>query len=234
MSLQVSFAQPSEALAISTLVSEELLQDRITRGVMRLPETESMREMRARNVARIIRTDPHARFIKVCDSDTGRVFGYARWQVPSSFPQTFSSNHLDGPAGVEEDVETPEEKAAAMAASITSMDLWNHIMSALQKKRNKYADSEKCLILGLLDVYPNVRGQGAGRKLIEWGLQHADETGSSAYLETAMVLQPLFEKFGWVTVDEIAIDFDKFDNVSESGIQKWACMLRRPCRTCTD
>lgn len=82
------------------------------------------------------------------------------------------------------------------------------------------------LVLVLLDVYPDVRGQGAARKLLEWGLQQADETGPWAYLETAVTLQPLFEKFGWVTVDEVAVDFDGFDDISEYGVQKWACMLR--------
>ncbi|KAK1565904.1 uncharacterized protein LY79DRAFT_529822 [Colletotrichum navitas] len=185
-------------------------------------------------IARIIRTDSHARFIKVCDSDTGRVFGYARWQVPSSFRQVFLSNQLDGPAGVEENAETPEERTASLATSITSMDLWNHIMGALQEKRVKDVDPEKCLVLGLLDVYPDFQGQGAARRLLEWGLQRADEAGSSAYLETPIVLQLLFEKFGWVTVDEVAIDFEKFDDVFERGIQKWVCMLRQPCKTCTD
>ncbi|KAK2779164.1 GNAT family protein [Colletotrichum kahawae] len=227
MPLQVSLAQPSEALAISTLVSEELLHDRTTRAAMRLPETQGMREMRARNVARLIRTDASARFIKVSDSDTNRVLGYARWQVPLTFPPSPLRAHLDGWTP-EKDAETAEQKAAAVAASVTSMKLWNYILDALKEKRDKYVDEQKCLVLGLLDVYPDVRGQGAARKLLEWGLQQADETGSSAYLETAVTLQPFVEKFGWVTVDEVAIDFDGFDDVSETGIQKWVCMLRQP------
>lgn len=82
-------------------------------------------------------------------------------------------------------------------------------------------------VLGLLNVHPESRGLGAARAMIEWGLQQADEKGAEAYLEAAPELAPLFEKFGWVVVDEICFDLDQWD-VLETGVQRWVCMLRKP------
>lgn len=251
MSLHVTLATASDALDIANLASEELTNDRITKALLRLPETQSMRERRAWNIQILMASDPTSQFVKVCTSLKGDVLGYARWTIPLKMQRQRSvpgveSNESQTTVHVGTE-ETPEQKASAVATMVNSMKLWEEVMARLQEKRDKYTSTEATFskssqnrtfiqfrgadqsmqVLGLLDVYPQCRGQGAARKLLQWGLQRADEQGAEAYLETAPSLAPLFEKFGWVVVDEICFDFDEWD-VSESGVQRWVCMLRKP------
>ncbi|KAK4031763.1 acyl-CoA N-acyltransferase [Parachaetomium inaequale] len=56
--------------------------------------------------------------------------------------------------------------------------------------------------LELITTSPEFQGRGAGKMLMEWGLERVDETGFEAYLEASPEGKGLFEKFGFRVVDE--------------------------------
>jgi ribosomal protein S18 acetylase RimI-like enzyme len=65
----------------------------------------------------------------------------------------------------------------------------------------RYGDKE--LYLGLLACHPDYQGRGAGRELLRWGLEKADEEGLDVTLMTALngPASPFYKRFGFVEVE---------------------------------
>ena len=49
---------------------------------------------------------------------------------------------------------------------------------------------------------PEHQGKGAAGRLIRWGLEQADAMGLEAYLEASPTARPVYEHFGFKTVEE--------------------------------
>ena len=50
---------------------------------------------------------------------------------------------------------------------------------------------------------PSQRGKGAAQLLIRWGMEQAERTGSSAYLEAGVLGKPIYDKMGFRQVGEL-------------------------------
>ena len=57
-------------------------------------------------------------------------------------------------------------------------------------------------MIDLCFVRPTYRRRGAGRLLVEWGLQKADELGLEAFVESTLDGKPLYESCGFTTMNE--------------------------------
>ena len=73
--------------------------------------------------------------------------------------------------------------------------------------------------LDIVATLPEYQGRGAAGELIRWGINKADEAGLEVYLEASPPAVPVYEHYGFTTVDTFTpSDF----NYTESF------MVRRP------
>ena len=68
-------------------------------------------------------------------------------------------------------------------------------------------------------VHPDYQGRGIARKLLERGLQGADEAGQDVYLEGTAVGQNLYRRCGFEDIRDIDI---------MNGNYRMKVMIRRP------
>ncbi len=61
--------------------------------------------------------------------------------------------------------------------------------------------------------------------LITPGLEAADRAGAKTYIEASPDGLPLYEKCGWVVVDEMRVDMGRH-GVSGGGVEVMPCLMR--------
>jgi N-acetylglutamate synthase-like GNAT family acetyltransferase len=69
---------------------------------------------------------------------------------------------------------------------------------------------------------PDYRGRGAGKLLMEWGVNKADEIGVESFVEASELGMHLYKQFGFLTVSEELVD----TNVSNPS-EEWKYMATR-------
>ena len=77
--------------------------------------------------------------------------------------------------------------------------------------------------LGLLEVHPDYQRKGAGKMLVEWGVDAADRLGLPCWLQATPQGHGLYRKYGFVDVGKMDIDMSKYGG---EGIYRYMCMLR--------
>ena len=80
-----------------------------------------------------------------------------------------------------------------------------------------------CEGLGLLMVHPDYQRRGAGKILVEWGLDMADREGLPCWLQATPQGRGLYSKCGFEIVGDMDIDMSKYGG---EGIYRYVCMLR--------
>jgi ribosomal protein S18 acetylase RimI-like enzyme len=95
--------------------------------------------------------------------------------------------------------ESPDRRDAHHARMTQFRSDMNRAKKEILEKR--YGDKE--LYLGLLACHPDYQGRGAGRELLRWGLEKADEEGLDVTLMTALngPASPFYKRFGFVEVE---------------------------------
>lgn len=78
--------------------------------------------------------------------------------------------------------------------------------------------------LKLLHTDPEQQKRGAGSMLLKWGADEADRLGLPSYLEASEAGRPLYEKFGYETVDVLHVDFSKWGGPADGS----CCLMLRP------
>jgi hypothetical protein len=61
--------------------------------------------------------------------------------------------------------------------------------------------------------------------LLRWGIEQADAAGKICYLESTPTAFPVYQKYGWVKVDDVVLDLERFGGPREEVI---AIMVRKP------
>lgn len=79
------------------------------------------------------------------------------------------------------------------------------------------------LALDFLATHPECQGRGVGTKLLEWGMEYADERDARIYLEATMEGYPLYLKHGWRKLEELVLDFEPFGG---RGTATYIIMMR--------
>ena len=138
--------------------------------------------------------DPSVNYVKVVDG-TGSIVSLARWHW---YPNGYSYEK-------ESHWETyPETSLSEPWARQFNIPLNNFILGSRDAARcNWIAKDQPCWILMHMVTRPSQRGKGAARLLIQWGIERAEETGASAYLEAGVMGRPIYEKMGFRQVGEL-------------------------------
>ena len=75
----------------------------------------------------------------------------------------------------------------------------------------------------MLDVHPDYQRKGAGRMLVEWGLNVADEKALPCWLQASPQGAGLYRKLGFEDVGKMDIDMSSFGG---KGVYQYVCMIR--------
>lgn len=77
----------------------------------------------------------------------------------------------------------------------------------------------------ILAVLPEYQGKGLGGRLLRPGLEEADKAGAQTYIEASPAGLPVYLKYGWQSVDELAIDMRPYGG---HGVEHVPFMMREP------
>jgi len=83
--------------------------------------------------------------------------------------------------------------------------------------------------LGSIAVKLSAQARGVGSAMLHAGMQRADKEGLLIWLEATPAGHPVYEHFGWKTVDSVEIDLSDFAGKDKGyGVYKyWGC-IRMP------
>ncbi|KAK4508406.1 hypothetical protein PRZ48_002144 [Zasmidium cellare] len=126
------------------------------------------------------------RFRKVVDADSGEVVSWAKTEL-----KTYSYEELASPAdiGHEEDPQMNRD--------------WFALNEQL---RRDYMGTKQHMYISMVATEPRYQHHGAGTMLLEDILAEADTAGLECYLEATDTAKPLYERHGFVTVNELRFD----------------------------
>ncbi|PSS09158.1 hypothetical protein M430DRAFT_109561 [Amorphotheca resinae ATCC 22711] len=122
--------------------------------------------------------DPHITWLKVTDDETGEVVAAAKWFVWA--PESKTPDAKDGAA------------AAAAAAEF------------FQRRRERIQGP--CVLLDQLFCAPAHQRRGAGKLLVKWGTQRADELGVKGFVEASFTGRRLYESCGFKVTEQVCLE----------------------------
>ena len=156
------------------------------------------------------RGDASSRWIKVIDTDTGRLAGAACWHIFESDPYA-----------------EPSEEECTWYPAGADREMANDLMEQFMTPRMTYMGKpHMCMccqldgftetrltgsVLEICFVHPDFRRRGAGRLLMEWGIAKADRMGMESYIDATAEGKPLYEAYGFVAANRLDFNLDKHD-----------------------
>ncbi|EME48889.1 hypothetical protein DOTSEDRAFT_67825 [Dothistroma septosporum NZE10] len=127
-----------------------------------------------------------ARFRKVVDADSGLIVSWAKTEN-----HAYTAEELGSPADVGHEGESQ----------------MNRDWFALNERlRRQYMDTKRHCYIGMVATQPAYQHNGAGTMLLLDILAEADAVGIECYLEATDTAKPLYERHGFVTVNELRFD----------------------------
>ncbi|CAJ2509043.1 Uu.00g140690.m01.CDS01 [Anthostomella pinea] len=126
--------------------------------------------------------DPNGHFLKVVDTDSGKMVGAAKWNI-------YKAGEVPAQIELAGDF-WPNEEEAEFAKAIF------HAFFAPRQKVLKENDG-RLVALEMLMVDPAHHGQGVGRMLVKWGTAHADRLGVETFVEGSERGQRLYLSEGF-------------------------------------
>lgn len=82
-------------------------------------------------------------------------------------------------------------------------------------------------LLATLGTHPAFEGKGAGRMLIRWGLEKADEKAERCFVDSSLTAEGLYRKFGF----EVEVGVLELGTQGEEGNQRWVGLMREAKRS---
>ncbi|KAH8781898.1 acyl-CoA N-acyltransferase [Hyaloscypha finlandica] len=125
-------------------------------------------------------------WVKVTDDETGSVIAGAKWIF---WPKS-------GGWAEEKGKRWPESFGIAYVS-------W--IMEEFMGRRRERNQGPAAL-LDICYVHPDWQGRGAGKLLVQWGTEKADELGLRTFVEASYFGRPLYEKFGFVVGEHVLLE----------------------------
>lgn len=155
--------------------------------------------------------EPDCHFLKVVDTDTGKIIACAKWRI----------NHEERPEEVFEKSlpKAPEPQLDSYTEAAKDF------ITYLANSRSEFMGPKPFYFLHLLITLPEHHRRGAGAMLLKWGLDQADKAQLPSYLEASDMGRPLYERLGYRPVKETFFDLSKY---SSEGIERNTVMLRDP------
>ncbi|KAL9613546.1 MAG: hypothetical protein Q9167_001931 [Letrouitia subvulpina] len=153
------------------------------------------------------RHDPAVHFLVVEDTDKNELVAFAKWNV-------YKTQRPESDWKKEPEIEWDE---GANDAAIKSF------LDGILRGRQKIVGGKAHLLLNMLDTHPDHQRKGAGRQLVKWGIDVADEAGLPIYLEAAPPGLKLYRSMGFVDVENYDTDMAAWGG---QGIHRHVFMVR--------
>ncbi|MCJ1374398.1 hypothetical protein MMC20_005630 [Loxospora ochrophaea] len=144
-------------------------------------------------------SDPTSHWLYVTDTKTGEVIGGTQWNIYKENPFASAPPSLRA-YWIEEGTEL---------RAIADQLLSNFLAGRPHRMNRPH------LLIMWCGTHSSHRRRGAGRLMMEWGLNKADELGLDAFVEATDAGFPLYKSVGFVTVDDILPDVHNEDPTEE-------------------
>jgi len=144
-------------------------------------------------------SDPTSYWHKVVDIDTGEIIAAALWKICPTNPFEHEDDHSEAywfPEGGQRDFVTK------------CLELFDAPRKRMGSRPQVY--------LNIIYTHPDYRRQGAADMIMEWGIKKAAEMGVEMWLDATIYGIPLYEKHGFVVVNE-----NNFVPVEEGRDGEW-------------
>jgi GNAT superfamily N-acetyltransferase len=172
-----------------------------------LPAGLIARSMRNHRTA--LETDTNARYLKAALPD-GTIIGMAKWYI---FPDAVAAAETD-PWALEYTVNS-------------NVGLCRFFFGSMNSARRERLGKERHMLMATLVVAPEYQRMGIGMKLLEWGLQKADEEQLNCWIDASPFGLGLYKKVGWKEVGKLNVDLGQFGG-EEGKVRTTVHMVRAP------
>ncbi|KAI3332505.1 hypothetical protein HD806DRAFT_197318 [Xylariaceae sp. AK1471] len=186
--------------------------------------------MRSWNEERIRRrfADPSTHQFKVVDDVNGTIVAWAKWDPPprmtglregfvlydgagesiSASRGNVDTDDGNGDGKKEADGKTSAKTYALGPPEGSDTILFQKFFDGLTSMEKQYQASEKLVLTHLCSRH-SYHGRGIGAALLRSALDLADKEGVPAYLESARLAAPLYQRHGFAIVDTLEYDHTK-------------------------
>ncbi|KAF2454293.1 acyl-CoA N-acyltransferase [Lineolata rhizophorae] len=179
--------------------------------VHRAPPSAASREAQIKKTAKQFH-NPHTRFWKAVDADTGEIAAAAKWSF-------YTEDRAQ--AEVDEDTQVPAPGPESNEEG--HMAFFGHIAQS----QREFLGTKKHALLHVLMTHPRHRKRGAGSILLREGLAEADRLGLESYVAASEDGLPLYAKHGFEAVKAVTFDLAKYGSVEGTSTNT---IMIRPAR----
>ncbi|OQO01938.1 hypothetical protein B0A48_12411 [Cryoendolithus antarcticus] len=150
----------------------------------------------------LLQNQAQHRFFKAVDSDSGKLLGFVRWDLPDVLGA--ADLWIEGKMpSVEPEVEADLKKAKESADwEYIENDLDAPIGAAMRRSKA----GKGYLVLDYLAVHPNNSRRGVGTALVDHGLREAAKLGLDVFVHGKDAGLPLYSKCGFELLERLWID----------------------------
>ncbi|KAA8648889.1 hypothetical protein EYZ11_006053 [Aspergillus tanneri] len=134
------------------------------------------------------------------DSTTGRIIGWSRWTIPGS---------ADARVPLSEEAKMKITQIESVIPEGTNRALYDDFFTTLKETRALNMEIDD-IALDYIATSSEYQRKGVATKLLQWGMDYADENDVRIYLEATPEGYPLYRKYGWRKVEDIVLDFEPF------------------------
>ncbi|GAB1193361.1 hypothetical protein APSETT444_002575 [Aspergillus pseudonomiae] len=208
-SISLHPALPTDATTLDEIHSKAFPND-ILLEVMYGPREENAVGL-AQDLEKVICENPHARFLKAVDDESGRIVGWSWWVI-----------YRDAEAHIKAEQEAVKRRATPPPRSICPQACLEYRQMVVQK-REKWIGGKPVAILQVLVVHPEYQGRGIGSKLLMAGVEEAKRLRLPAWLEASQAGYTLYKRCGFRDVGEnLDLNLAKY---GATGQKHGYCML---------
>jgi GNAT superfamily N-acetyltransferase len=161
--------------------------------------------------------DPHITWLKVTDDETGEVVAAAKWFVWA--PESKTPDAKDGAAAAAAAAVGPQWPAKISAdwilesergtgncgAGVEDKPFVEYIVEEFFQRRRERIQGP-CVLLDQLFCAPAHQRRGAGKLLVKWGTQRADELGVKGFVEASFTGRRLYESCGFKVTEQVCLE----------------------------
>jgi GNAT superfamily N-acetyltransferase len=140
-------------------------------------------------------------YLKCVDTSTNQIVAGARWTYHQPSDPTATART---PEELEEDFEIGQPYHES------NPEVWQAFYTMLHACKRECMGLKPYYSLDTLVTHPDHHRRGAGGLLLQWGLEKADQAGVEAYLESSAMGRPLYERWEFHPVKEIALDLRRW------------------------
>lgn len=161
-------------------------------------------------------------YLKCVDTSNGEIIAGARWRC-------IRPNDPNATSCTSEEVDT--QLTVPDMYTESHPDVWRAFYELFNRSKRKHMGARPYWVLETLVTHPDHHRRGAGGLLLKWGCDKADEASMETYLEASGMGEPLYRKYGFEPVENIALDLRSWGGPEEIRwtvcCRLWECFETR-------